>query len=531
MDAITEGIALETKVEIWPIDAVIPYDRNPRKITPAAIEKVARSIRKFGMNSPVLVDEDAVLLAGHTRQEAMRYLGAGEIPVIVKYGLSEQEKRAYRIADNRVAEESEWDDDLLKLEISALQGLDGFDIADLGFDGDELNRILSFDGDEGKEGSEGEGGSSAGASGQPGKGSLAARFGVPPFSVLNAREGWWQERKRAWLSIGIQSELGRGGEGQPNAVPGGALMPLERGKAAPGGSLMPSNDSYRKDGGARGDGAGRSSMSKGLAFGEIANYDGADRTINGTSIFDPVLCELAYRWFCPPGGVILDPFAGGSVRGIVASRLGREYHGIDLRAEQVEANAGQLNIAGERAPTWYRGDSRELDSIVPRSVRADLIFTCPPYADLEVYSDDPADLSAMAWPDFLRAYGQIIQAAADRLNPCRFAVFVVGDARGPDGNYYGLPWKTVELCEAAGLRLYNEAVLVTAVGSLPVRAGIPFDTTRKLGKSHQNCLVFIKGDAKAAAKDIGPCEFGESIDDEAAARAAGAGADAVAIEG
>lgn len=517
MDTIEEGIVLETKVEIWPINAVIPYDRNPRKITPAAVEKVARSIRKYGFNSPIMVDEEAVILAGHTRREALLSMGVGEVPVIVKNGLSEQEKRSYRIADNRVAEEAEWDDDLLKLELSALQGLEGFDIMDLGFNSDELNRILTFDGlDDGAGGEAGAGGS-GGKGEQPGKGSLAVRFGVPPFTVLNAREGWWQDRKRAWLSIGIQSELGRG----TDMLNLQRAVDLQPGKAAPGGSLMPSA-SYSKDG-ARGNGAGRSSMSKGLAFGEIANYDGADHTINGTSIFDPVLCELAYRWFCPPGGVVLDPFAGGSVRGIVASRLGREYHGVELRAEQVDANAAQLNICGERAPTWYKGDSRDLGNILPRSLKADMIFSCPPYADLEVYSDDPADLSNMGWPDFLRAYGQIIQAAADRLNPCRFAVIIVGDVRGPDGNYYGLPWKTVELCEAAGLRLYNEAVLVTAVGSLPVRAGIPFDTTRKMGKSHQNVLVFVKGDAKAAAKDVGPCEFGESPDDDAAAQAAGAG--------
>src|SRR5690242_12336191 len=62
---------------------------------------------------------------------------------------------------------------------------------------------------------------------------------------------------------------------------------------------------------------------------------------SGTSIFDPVLCELAYRWFCPPDGLILDPFAGGSVRGIVASKLGRRYIGIDLSARQIEANRTQ----------------------------------------------------------------------------------------------------------------------------------------------------------------------------------------------
>jgi hypothetical protein len=79
---------------------------------------------------------------------------------------------------------------------------------------------------------------------------------------------------------------------------------------------------------------------------------------SGTSIFDPVLCELVYRWFCPPNGVVLDPFAGGSVRGIVASKLGRQYVGIELRPEQCAANRDQAaTICGDPMPVWHNGDS------------------------------------------------------------------------------------------------------------------------------------------------------------------------------
>src|SRR6476659_4884948 len=97
----------------------------------------------------------------------------------------------------------------------------------------------------------------------------------------------------------------------------------------------------------------------------------------GTSIFDPVLCEIAYRWFCPPGGTVLAPFAGGSVRGIVASRLGRRYVGIELRPEQVAANRAQLALGAEPFPEWLIGDARDL-SLLPADVEADLIFSCPP---------------------------------------------------------------------------------------------------------------------------------------------------------
>lgn len=109
---------------------------------------------------------------------------------------------------------------------------------------------------------------------------VAQRFVVAPFSVLSTRDGEWQERKQAWLAMGIESEVGRNSPSIhcPTSASEVAL--------------------------------------------EDANY---------TSIFDPVLCELVYRWFSAEGSQVLDPFAGGSVRGVVASCLGRLYWGCDLR--------------------------------------------------------------------------------------------------------------------------------------------------------------------------------------------------------
>ena len=230
---------------------------------------------------------------------------------------------------------------------------------------------------------------------------------------------------------------------------------------------------------------------------------------SGTSIFDPVLCELAYRWFSPPGGLVLDPFAGGSVRGIVASKLGREYLGVDLRPEQVAANETQATaICGAPAPRWLVGDSVALGTLAA-GITADFMFSCPPYADLEVYSDNPADLSTMDYPAFRAAYNRIIAAACGLLKPDRFACFVVGDIRDRKGLYRNFVGHTVEAFEAAGLRLYNEAILITAAGSLPIRAGKQFTSGRKLGKTHQNVLVFVKGDPKKATAACGPVEFGE----------------------
>jgi hypothetical protein len=226
----------------------------------------------------------------------------------------------------------------------------------------------------------------------------------------------------------------------------------------------------------------------------------------GTSIFDPVLCELMYRWFTPANGLILDPFAGGSVRGIVASLLGRRYVGIDLSADQVTANQVQaFAIAGENQPQWIVGDSAEVlrnDSALPADP-VDFVFSCPPYADLEVYSDDPRDLSTMDYTVFLDAYRQIIAASVDRLADDRFACFVVGDIRDKKGIYRNFVSHTIQAFEDAGARLYNDAVLVTAIGSLSIRAGKQFTASRKLGKTHQNVVIFCKGNPKKATEACG----------------------------
>ena len=242
---------------------------------------------------------------------------------------------------------------------------------------------------------------------------------------------------------------------------------------------------------------------------QLKYYEGPDTYESGTSIFDPVLCELAYRWFCPPGGLVLDPFAGGSVRGIVAAKLGRKYVGIDLSARQIEANMEQAaRICGNNKPLWHIGDSREIDALCP-DVQADFIFSCPPYADLEVYSDNPQDLSTMPYPVFLKAYQEIIKKSCALLKENRFACFVIGEVRDSKGHYYQFVPDTIKSFTACGLKYYNEAILVTAVGSLPIRVGRQFEAGRKLGKTHQNVLVFIKGDAKKGTADIGPVEFGD----------------------
>lgn len=228
----------------------------------------------------------------------------------------------------------------------------------------------------------------------------------------------------------------------------------------------------------------------------------------GTSIFDPVVCELVYRWFAGPDALVLDPFAGGSVRGIAASYLERRYFGIDLRPEQVEANRAQCDLLREDMwePVWAAGDASEVlaGPGVPPAV--DLVFSCPPYADLEQYSDDPRDLSNMRYGEFRRMHALIIRLSCERLRNDRFAAWVISDVRDkttPGSPYRGLVADTVRAFEEAGLRLYNDCVILDNVGSGAMRAAGNFQKSRKLVRMHQHLLVFVKGDPRVATEAAG----------------------------
>lgn len=196
----------------------------------------------------------------------------------------------------------------------------------------------------------------------------------------------------------------------------------------------------------------------------------------------------------------MDPFAGGSVRGIVAGSIGQKYWGCDLRKEQIEANRKQaIEINPKIIPEWVCGDSMETLKDAPM---ADLVFSCPPYGDLEKYSDDPNDLSSMEWHTFIAAYKRIILKSILKLKENRFACFVVGDFRDKKGFYRNFVSETIAGFEAAGARLYNEAILSTSIGSASMRVSKQFETSRKFAKVHQNVLIFCKGDPRVATEAV-----------------------------
>lgn len=402
------------------LDEIKEYENNPRQ-NDEAVEYVANSIKEFGFRNPIILDKDNVIIAGHTRYKASQQLKLKEVPCIYANDLTEEQVKAFRLADNKVGEIAEWDDDLLKIELDDILDID---MSDLGFDDIDLEEVY----DEPKE--------------KEAHDKLTNQFIIPPFSVFDRKAGYWLERKRAWEGIGIKSEKGR----EDVTV------------------IMNTDKDYWND-----------------SFTEV-------------SVFDPVICEVIYKWFNIDNGKIYDCFAGGSVRGIVAEYLGYDYTGIDLRQKQVEANKEQAAKIG-LSPKWYCDDSLNADKYI-KDNSVDLVFSCPPYADLEVYSDDERDISNMNYEDFKKTYKKIIDIACRKLKDDRFAVFVVGDIRDKKGYYRNFIDYTKECFNGNGLLTYNEIIVLDPIGTAPVRCGRAFKKSRKVQKIHQNILVFYKGEIK-----------------------------------
>jgi len=679
------------------------------------------ALREIGWTETVLVNErTAHVIDGHLRVELALRRDEPSVPVTY-VDLDEAEERLVLATLDPMAGYAEADSDAARSLLAELRAGDA-----------DLQQYLAQQ-------------AAAYGLGDDGQPTLAGPLPIPPSTILDARQGEWQARKRAWIATGIRSEIGRDEELTYSA------------SCQTGAAYDRKREREREDG-------------REYTWAEFAEQYPGDLPLGTTSVFDPVLCEAVYRWFAPEGGSVLDPFAGGSVRGIVAALTGYPYTGVELRPEQVEANranwneiepphdtgpepgpedhtpdltpieahgdcyakrddlyayagsrggkvrtaralatgaaglvtagarhspqvnivagiarahgvpcrvhvpSGQLTpeliqaqqagaevvqhtpgrnsvirkrarddaresgfteipfgmecqeaveqtrrqvaeipadaqrivlavgsgmtlagilhgladqgretpvlgitvgadpterldtyapadwrrrvtlqasptsydqaqpytwhgitldphyegkaapyvepgdlfwVVGRRQteepstehadaqrsaqgapsgmpePQWIQGDGQDVATLAPGEY--DLLFSCPPYADLEVYSQEPGDISAMDYPDFMGAYRTIIQEAAGALREDRYAVWVVSEVRDRQGIYRDFVGDTIRAFQEAGLRLVADAVLITPLGSLPIRAGPAFQASRKLGRAHQNVLVFAKG--------------------------------------
>ena len=399
---------METR--IVDINKVLPNPTNPRIIKDAKFKKLVKSIKEFPQMldlRPIVVNKDMIALGGNMRLKAAIEAGLEEIPVISADELTPAQQEEFIIKDNLGY--GEWDWDLLLTEWDTKL------LDDWGLDtSKEKTSQQKLEASKAK---------------------LSELYVVPPFTILDARQGTWQDRKKAWKEL-----IGEDGESREGTLSSGNSKAFQ----------------------------------------------------NTVSILDPVLSEISCRWFLPEGDdlKILDPFAGDTVFGYVSSYLKHTFTGIELRPEQVELNNIRVKEVNPKS-LYICDDGQNVAKHIEPNTQ-DLIFSCPPYFDLEVYSDDPNDASNQeTYEDFIQILDNAFTAAIGTLKENRFAVIVVGDLRDEKGSLRNFHEDIKSIFRRNGMPLYNELILVDPIGNASQRANYIM-RRRKMTKTHQNVLVFHK---------------------------------------
>ena len=412
------------------INQISSNPNNPRLIRDDKFKKLVKSIIEFPEMlklRPIVVDEKNIILGGNMRYKACQQIGLKEVYIIKAENLTEKQLQQFVIKDNVGFGEWDWDILANDWDINELEewGLDGFPFEQE--PKEEHNKLQDT-------------------------------FVVPPFSVLDTKKGYWQERKKYWRNL-----IGDEGESREGAL-------------------------------AKGD----------------TNIMAA--TNNGVSLLDPVLAEIANKWFGLDNCNTFDCFAGDSVFGYISDALGNTFTGIELRQEQTDLNNQRLK--GSKSKYICDDGQNVLKHIKEDS--QDLLFSCPPYFDLEVYSDLKNDASNQKeYKDFLQILDNAFTGALKCLKDNRFAVIVVGDIRDKQGFYYGFADDVKNIFIRNGAKLYNEMIIAESIGTLPQRVG-RYMHNRKVGKCHQNVLVFYKGQPKEIKKIYKKLDFKNIIIDESA---------------
>lgn len=470
------------KVEKVNLKQVATNDENPRSITDTKFAKLVNNVLSFPKMlelRPIVISDEMKALGGNMRLRALQHISKmkpaelekllatipdytkatdGERDAVLNHWkawlkkptahvvyastLTEQEQRRFIILDNVGFGDWDWDE--------LANNWDGEELGDWGLDNWGAGDGWPSGDTAGTEG--GDAGDAVGVD-RTKHGTLVERFVVPPFSVLDTRQGYWQDRKRQWLEMTGDLSETRDGE------------------------------------------FGKTSNGSGMSYYEKIN--------NGTSNFDPVLAEIVCKWFAPSGGRILDPFGGEQTKGVVAGELGLQYEAVEFRADQVELN----NSKTEHYPHVHYtcGDSNHISELI-KARGFDLCFTSPPYYDLEVYSKD--DLSALGtYEEFMQQYENIFRQCVDMLADDAFLVIKVGEIRDKTtGIYRNFVGDNIAMFRRLGLAYYNEIILVNAIGTAAVRASNCM-RTRKVCRVHQNVLVFYKGDVRNILKKFSVIEY------------------------
>lgn len=492
------------KTETVKLDQIRLNDRNPRVIYDDKFEKLVNSILVFPKMlelRPVVVDDTVKSIGGNMRFKALCQISGlsieeirrklstlrdfnkkepGEqnilidywakwkikptVPIIRASDLTEDEKRQFIIKDN--VGYGEWDHDILANEWDA-EDLDDWGVSVWQDDDGDLGAV-SAGGDE------------------PQNGTLQDRFVVPPFSILDTRKGYWQARKKIWREL-----IGDMGESRSNTL---ITSPEIKYK-----DLYQKTRKHREE--------------LGISFpeylekhvsDEIKEREAGKILAQGVSILDPVLAEIVCLWFGVDKGQTFDCFAGDTVFGYVSALLGNEFTGIEFREEQAALN--NERVADMKA-RYICDDGQNVGKhIEPQS--QDLLFSCPPYFDLEVYSDKENDASNQpSYEAFIQILSNAFRSAINCLKDDRFAVITVGDVRNKkNGFYYDFAGDIKHIFSENGMLLYNELILIETGASTALRAAKYMDS-RKVAKMHQQVLVFYKGDPKNIKSNFKKIEY------------------------
>ncbi len=470
---------MATKVKEVKIDELIPDDLNANRGTEYGHSLMEKSFRELGAGRSILLDKNNRIIAGNKSTDSAAAIGLENVIIVETDGtklvavkrmdidIDSKQGRELALADNATAKANiAWDEEALA-EISEKWDIEPEDWGIKDFDPSDLPGVGKGDG----EGS-----------------TLEERFVVPPFSILDTRKGYWQARKKAW-----RHKIGDYGESRNDTLIKSPELKYK--------DLYQKSFKHRKELGI----SFPEYLEKYVSKEELAR---AEQTVlsQGVSILDPVLSEIAVHWFGIEDGKAFDCFAGDTVFGFVAATLGQSFTGIELRPEQAEINNQRVAEAGINARYICDDGQNVLKHIKPDS--QDLFFSCPPYFDLEHYSDIKEDASNQkSYDDFLAILTNAFTDSLKCLKNNRFAVVVIGDVRNKKtGFYYDMIGDVKRIFFNAGAALYNEMILIETGASTALRAGQYMDN-RKVAKMHQNVLVFYKGNTKEIKSNYKKIEY------------------------
>jgi DNA modification methylase len=470
----------ERKLKKTTIADLVPDNLNANKGTEYGQHLIEKSLRELGAGRSILLDKNNRIIAGNKTVENAASIGLEDVLIVETDGkqivavkrididLDTEQGRKMAIADNSTSKANlAWDNDAIQ-QISEQWNVKPEDWG--------IDCLEESDGS-------GVGDTTEGSK-------LEDRFIVPPFSILDTRKGYWQERKRMW-----RHTIGDYGESRNDTL----IQSPE----------LKYKDLYQK------------SMKKrkelGISFNEyiekfVSKEELArlDQTVlsQGVSILDPVLSEIIVRWFGLENGKSFDCFAGDTVFGFVSSKLGQHFTGIELRQQQVELNNQRVTEAGLTA-AYICDDGQNVGKHIELESQ-DLFFSCPPYYDLEHYSDLPNDASNQhTFTDFVKILETAFKDSLKCLKNNRFAVIVVGDVRDKkNGFYYDMISEVKRIFRLNGAMLYNEMILIETGASTALRAE-KYMESRKVAKMHQNVLVFYKGNPKDIKNNFKKIEYKE----------------------